>query len=812
LVCNSCGHDNPRENRYCGMCGVPFPHRPLTVPDAQSTLTFNSAPLEIVPSQLPVRAAELPRRAGPRVSGQAYEAPPAPPDSQLIEPPPAPVVLLPPIAEEVEPIVAAESAVAAPPESQPIEPPSAPVVSLPPIAEEVEPIVAAELAVAAPPESQPIEPPPAPAVPPPQFVEEVEPIVAAESAPSAAEVPAAATPPPVAVPRVELVPVVEVEEPMTPPPVATAPVIERQPVAEVAKPATAPTEIPVEVPAPEPSLVRADRAPVPTAPHPPLDARTAPAVEAPTPPPVAAEPASIVFAPPEVSTPLPVDAEPAPPLPAVTREEVSRPTLPPQPEIRKFAPPHREKPPARAGARTSERSVIQKPSAQQPTDTPPASAGMPTFQSVAEASGTPVVSPFEPPVEKDPDDERELREFVASFRYHPPEESMDELTMRSEVPVLDAEAPATPSHPSFDDDVPPPPEAGPHPTGEEYYPPMDASADRSRFLEIRDARQAEPGHRTSTSTNNSFLGLDDSPPDTSPLLDQVAPTAPRRWLLWSALAALVATFGVLGFFEGRTEMSHAYQRPIEIIREQYAKLRQRASEVTTSVPARTTGTQVTEAPAAADAQAKSASADRSAATASKAEPESSANANPAASAAAPPATTPDQQHSTSSAATPQPTPATDRKAATSPSAPPAAVTPKPKSKPAPGQQELAQAMQANDPTAAAAWLWKATSRGNPEAPVRLADMYIKGTGVPRSCEQALVLLRSQVAKENAPARNRLAALYANGTCVARDRVKAYQLMSSALAVDPTSEWAEQNRKELLQQMTPEERSQAEKYH
>ena len=120
-------------------------------------------------------------------------------------------------------------------------------------------------------------------------------------------------------------------------------------------------------------------------------------------------------------------------------------------------------------------------------------------------------------------------------------------------------------------------------------------------------------------------------------------------------------------------------------------------------------------------------------------------------------------------------------------------------------------MQASDPAAAAAWLWKATSRGNSVAPVRLADMYIKGKGVPHSCEQALVLLRSEAAKENAPARNRLAALYANGTCVARDRVKAYQLMSSALSADPTSEWAEQNRKELLQQMTPEERAQAEKY-
>jgi TPR repeat protein len=146
-----------------------------------------------------------------------------------------------------------------------------------------------------------------------------------------------------------------------------------------------------------------------------------------------------------------------------------------------------------------------------------------------------------------------------------------------------------------------------------------------------------------------------------------------------------------------------------------------------------------------------------------------------------------------------------------PAKPIEAPVPKASTKPQPGQQELAKAMDASDPAAAAAWLWKATSRGNPVAPVRLADMYIRGQGVPRSCEQALVLLRSAATKENAPARNRLAALYANGTCVARDRVKAYQLMSSALAADPTSDWAQQNRQTLWNEMTAQERAEAQKY-
>src|ERR1035438_7924376 len=58
LLCSSCGHDNPRENRYCGMCGNSFPHRFLPVPEEQRALTFPSVPLEIAPSQLPVPVPE----------------------------------------------------------------------------------------------------------------------------------------------------------------------------------------------------------------------------------------------------------------------------------------------------------------------------------------------------------------------------------------------------------------------------------------------------------------------------------------------------------------------------------------------------------------------------------------------------------------------------------------------------------------------------------------------------------------------------------------------------------------------------------
>lgn len=129
----------------------------------------------------------------------------------------------------------------------------------------------------------------------------------------------------------------------------------------------------------------------------------------------------------------------------------------------------------------------------------------------------------------------------------------------------------------------------------------------------------------------------------------------------------------------------------------------------------------------------------------------------------------------------------------------------------PGSEEMVKARNASDGAAAAAWLWKATAKGNPDAPVQLADMYIKGDGVPRSCEQAVVLLKTAAEKENGRARNRLASMYSTGTCIQRDRVQAYRWLSSALVANPNSEWAQQNRDLIWQQMTPEERALAEKY-
>jgi hypothetical protein len=46
VVCSACGFDNPLEMRFCGMCGTPMPHRPITAPGAQSTLNFTRIPVD----------------------------------------------------------------------------------------------------------------------------------------------------------------------------------------------------------------------------------------------------------------------------------------------------------------------------------------------------------------------------------------------------------------------------------------------------------------------------------------------------------------------------------------------------------------------------------------------------------------------------------------------------------------------------------------------------------------------------------------------------------------------------------------------
>jgi TPR repeat protein len=102
-------------------------------------------------------------------------------------------------------------------------------------------------------------------------------------------------------------------------------------------------------------------------------------------------------------------------------------------------------------------------------------------------------------------------------------------------------------------------------------------------------------------------------------------------------------------------------------------------------------------------------------------------------------------------------------------------------------------------------LERATAIDNPNGSVRLANMYLKGEAVGRSCDQALTILESAATQPNVRARKRLALLYEIGVCVQRDRVQAYRWLALALAADPNDEWAQQNRDLTWGQMTSEER-------
>lgn len=83
----------------------------------------------------------------------------------------------------------------------------------------------------------------------------------------------------------------------------------------------------------------------------------------------------------------------------------------------------------------------------------------------------------------------------------------------------------------------------------------------------------------------------------------------------------------------------------------------------------------------------------------------------------------------------------------------------------PGEKELIQALHylngTNGPkgrAAAVSWFWQAVQKGNQEAAVRLAGLYLRGDGVAKSCDQARILLTTAAQKGNREAAQRLATL------------------------------------------------------
>jgi TPR repeat protein len=67
-----------------------------------------------------------------------------------------------------------------------------------------------------------------------------------------------------------------------------------------------------------------------------------------------------------------------------------------------------------------------------------------------------------------------------------------------------------------------------------------------------------------------------------------------------------------------------------------------------------------------------------------------------------------------------------------------------------------------DPAEAAKWLWKAVAKQNATADVLLADLYITGDGVPKSCAQGRLLLSAAAQKGEPNAAEKLRQLESTG--------------------------------------------------
>lgn len=93
-----------------------------------------------------------------------------------------------------------------------------------------------------------------------------------------------------------------------------------------------------------------------------------------------------------------------------------------------------------------------------------------------------------------------------------------------------------------------------------------------------------------------------------------------------------------------------------------------------------------------------------------------------------------------------------------------------------GSQELLLAQHylegttgSRDATEAAKWLWKAVGKQNPRALMMLSDLYLRGDGVPRSCDQARLLLVAATKKGAPEAAEKLHRLELNGCPYERGR-------------------------------------------
>ena len=78
------------------------------------------------------------------------------------------------------------------------------------------------------------------------------------------------------------------------------------------------------------------------------------------------------------------------------------------------------------------------------------------------------------------------------------------------------------------------------------------------------------------------------------------------------------------------------------------------------------------------------------------------------------------------------------------------------------QAERYLSPSSRDSAEAARWLWKAVGKENGRAVLLLSDLYAKGDGVAKSCDQARLLLMVAAKKGNTDAASRLRSFDSTG--------------------------------------------------
>ena len=223
--------------------------------------------------------------------------------------------------------------------------------------------------------------------------------------------------------------------------------------------------------------------------------------------------------------------------------------------------------------------------------------------------------------------------------------------------------------------------------------------ERPPFLDLLDELTppaVEPDAYTSAVVASSFSEVSEGPQTIAGSDVTTGGEAPpgKKWLIWLATAA-VLVFAVVGTMQWRSQRNHTVNGPLEVIKGKIRDLKPNnrvdTNKHQSEMSAGSAGTNTSSPAIRPEEQSKS--QDESTATNASA-PATGSNGTPAIAKLKPvPRTTRDE----------------DREVAVR--------------KVNPGDREMTKAKHAKDTAAEVTWLWKATAKGNPDAPVRLADMY-----------------------------------------------------------------------------------------